>query len=51
MSESCETVKVKTSAPGDNEQGFVVINKTDFDPKVHVLHEDKPVKAKKADKE
>lgn len=30
MSDTCPTVKVKA----DNEQGFVVINESDFDPAV-----------------
>ncbi len=32
MNETCPTVKVKAS----NAQGFVVINESDFDAKVHV---------------
>lgn len=34
--ETCPTVKVKE----DNEDGFVVINEADFDPKVHDLFEE-----------
>lgn len=36
MSEILETVKVK------HENGFMIINKSDFDGNVHVLFEDKP---------
>lgn len=39
-----DTVRVKA----DNEQGFAVINESDFDAKVHEKFEDKPApKAKK----
>jgi hypothetical protein len=43
MSETRPTVKVKTDAP-DNADGFIVINESDFDPKVHELHEAKVAK-------
>lgn len=39
MSETCPTVKVKTTAT-DNEAGFIVINEADFDSKVHELFGD-----------
>jgi hypothetical protein len=36
MSETCEVVKVKSSAP-DNEQGYYLLNKSDFQEGVHEL--------------
>lgn len=36
MHDTCETVKVKSAAP-DNEQGFYLINKSDFQEGVHEL--------------
>ncbi len=47
MSETCPTVKVKA----DNDDGFIVINESDFDPKVHKRFEEPTEdhsKAKKA---
>lgn len=38
MAETCETVKVKTDSP-DNDQGFYLINKDDFQEGVHELFE------------
>ena len=37
MSESCPTVKVKF----DNEDGFIIINKSDFNPDTQELLEEK----------
>lgn len=34
MSDTCETVKIQAS----NEQGFVIINKSDFDEAEHALY-------------
>ena len=34
MSDSVETVKVAT----DSDSGFYILNKSDFDPKVHKLY-------------
>ena len=33
MSETCPTVRIKV----DNDEGFAVINESDFDPKKHTL--------------
>lgn len=41
MSEILETVKVK------HENGFMIINKSDFDEKIHVLFDEKPKTAQK----
>ena len=45
MSDTCQTVRVVA----DNDQGFAVINESDFDPAVHTLYEEKaqPKKAAK----
>ena len=37
---TCETVKKQA----DNEQGFVIINKSDFDEKKHKMFGEKPAK-------
>lgn len=39
MSHTVPTVKVRTDSP-DNEEGFYLINKDDFDPEVHELFEE-----------
>lgn len=44
MSDTTPTVKVKA----DNEQGFYLLNESDFDAAVHELF-DKPKKSKKSD--
>ena len=36
MSDTCQTVRIVA----DNEQGFSVINESDFDPAVHTLYEE-----------
>ncbi|PLC06403.1 hypothetical protein CY658_05045 [Variovorax sp. RO1] len=38
MTQTCETIRVKASDPEQGE--FVVINKSDFDEKLHELHEE-----------
>lgn len=47
MPDTCPTVKIKTDAP-DNEQGFVLINESDFDPAVHVPFDPPPEDKKKS---
>lgn len=42
MSDVCETVEIET------ENGIVVINKSDYDEKIHTLADQKPVAKKKA---
>jgi len=42
---SCPTVKIC-----DSKDGFIIINESDFDKKIHKLFEDKPKKAKKSKK-
>lgn len=49
---SCPTTRIKA----DNEQGFIIINESDFDPKKHALFEEplpdgKPAKAAKPKKD
>ena len=39
MSHSCPTTRVVSN----NEQGFVVINASDYSPAVHTLYEEPPV--------
>jgi len=39
MSETCETVKIKA----DNDQGFIIKNKSDL-TKLDVIHKEKPEK-------
>lgn len=39
MSHTIPTVKVRTDSP-DNEEGFYLINQSDFDPEVHELFEE-----------
>lgn len=41
MSRACPTVRVAS----DNEQGYVVMNESDFNPDVHTLFEEAPVAA------
>jgi hypothetical protein len=38
MENTVETVKIEA----DNEQGFIVINKSDYDENAHTLHGEKP---------
>lgn len=45
-----ETVKVVSPVSDDNPNGYIVINKSDFDEKVHELFVEKPAKPAKADK-
>ena len=35
MPHSCETVRVVSPVSADNPHGFIVINKSDFDPNQH----------------
>lgn len=42
MSLIIPTIRIKS----DNEEGFVVINKCDFDELEHELYDDKPVETK-----
>ena len=43
---SCPTVKVKS----DNDQGFIIINESDFDTKKHTKFSSKPAAKKPAQK-
>jgi hypothetical protein len=38
-----ETVKIQTEPSAENPTGIVIINKEDFDEKIHTLFVEKPV--------
>ena len=40
MEAQIKTIKIKA----DNEQGFILINESDFNEKIHALYSDKPIK-------
>lgn len=42
MSNECETVKVKAEKVEGNENGYIVINKEDFDAEKHALFDEQP---------
>lgn len=48
MSETCETVKVKTPVSDDNPSGYIVINKSDVTDSHELFDADDPEGAKKA---
>ena len=48
MPYSCETVRIVSPVSADNPHGFIVINKSDFDPKQHELFAEKKIEAQVA---
>lgn len=47
---TCPVVKVVSPISKDNDQGFILINESDFDPKVHKKFAAKKAAKKKAAK-
>ena len=47
MENMCPVMKVASPISKDNDQGFILINESDFDPKIHKKYVAKKVTKKK----